>query len=41
MRNYHLRAHTFITKPVDVDQFFRVIKRIEPFWLEVVTLSRP
>ena len=41
MRSYQLRANAFITKPVDVDQFFRVIKRIEPFWLEVVTLSRP
>ena len=41
MRSYHLRANAFITKPVDVDQFFRVIKRIEQFWLEVVTLSRP
>lgn len=41
MRSYHLRANAFITKPVDVDQFFRVIKSIEQFWLEVVTLSRP
>lgn len=41
MRSYHLRASAFITKPVDADQFFKVIKRIEPFWLEVVTLSRP
>lgn len=41
MRSYHLRANAFITKPVDVDQFFKVIKRIEQFWLEVVTLSRP
>lgn len=41
MRSYHLRANAFITKPVDGDQFFKVIKRIEQFWLEVVTLSRP
>ena len=41
LRSYHLRANAFITKPVDLDQFFRVIKSIEEFWLEIVRLGRP
>lgn len=41
LRSYHLRANAFITKPVDLDQFFKVIKTIEQFWLEIVRLGRP
>jgi chemotaxis family two-component system response regulator Rcp1 len=39
--SYQLRANAFITKPVDLDQFFRVVKSIEHFWLDAVKLSRP
>ncbi|PNU20240.1 response regulator [Geothermobacter hydrogeniphilus] len=38
LRSYNLHANCFITKPVDLDQFFGVIKTIESFWLAVVTL---
>jgi CheY-like chemotaxis protein len=41
LRSYHLRANAFVTKPVDLDQFFTVIKSIEQFWLEIVKLGRP
>jgi CheY-like chemotaxis protein len=41
LRSYHLRANAFVTKPVDLDQFFKVIKSIEQFWLEIVRLGRP
>ena len=41
LRSYQLRANAFITKPVDLDEFFRVIKTIEQFWLEIVRLGRP
>jgi CheY-like chemotaxis protein len=37
-RSYNLRANCYITKPVDFDQFLAVIKHIEEFWLNVVTL---
>jgi CheY-like chemotaxis protein len=37
-RSYELNANCFITKPVDLDQFFEVIKTIEDFWLTVVRL---
>ncbi len=41
LRGYRLGANAFITKPVDVDQFFSVVRSIEQFWLEVVRLAHP
>ncbi|HXD24233.1 MAG TPA: response regulator [Gemmatimonadaceae bacterium] len=41
LRSYHLRANAFITKPVDLTDFLRVIRTIEEFWLEIVRLGRP
>jgi two-component system, chemotaxis family, response regulator Rcp1 len=41
VRSYDLHANSYITKPVDFDQFIRVIKSIEDFWLEVVKLPSP
>ena len=41
LRSYHLRANAFVTKPVDLDSFFKVIRSIEEFWLEIVRLGRP
>lgn len=38
LRSYNLHANAYITKPVDFDQFIKVIKSIEGFWLEVVKL---
>ena len=38
---YRLRANAFITKPVEIDQFFHVVRSMEQFWLEVVKLARP
>lgn len=38
---YGLRASAFVTKPIDLSQFFQVVKSIENFWLQVVTLARP
>ncbi len=38
LQSYKLHANCFITKPVDIDQFIQVIKRIEGFWLTVVKL---
>lgn len=37
-RVYDIHANCYITKPVDFDQFLDVIRQIESFWLEVVTL---
>lgn len=38
LKSYNLHANSYITKPVDFDQFIRVIKSIENFWLDVVKL---
>lgn len=41
LASYRLRANAFVTKPVDLEQFLRVVRSIEQFWLEIVHLSRP
>jgi len=38
LRAYHLNANCYVTKPVDFDQFMRIVRTIEEFWLNVVTL---
>ena len=38
LRAYHLNANCYITKPVDLDQFMKVVKTIEDFWLTIVKL---
>jgi CheY-like chemotaxis protein len=38
LRSYDLHANCYITKPVDMEQFIRVVKSIEDFWLAVVKL---
>ena len=37
-RTYDLHANCYINKPVDFEQFMRVVKSIEDFWLTVVRL---
>jgi len=37
-RSYDLGVHSYITKPVDLDQFFNVIRTLEEYWLQVVVL---
>lgn len=39
-RSYHLQANCYIAKPVDLDQFIRVVQTIEEFWFTIVTLPR-
>jgi CheY-like chemotaxis protein len=38
IKTYSNHANCYITKPVDFDQFLRVITAIEDFWLKVVEL---
>jgi CheY-like chemotaxis protein len=38
LRSYDLHVNCYITKPVDMDQFIRVIKAIDTFWFDVVRL---
>jgi chemotaxis family two-component system response regulator Rcp1 len=38
LKTYDLHANCYITKPVDLDQFIKVVRSIEDFWLTVVRL---
>lgn len=38
LESYQLHANCFITKPVDMEQFTEVIKKIEGFWFTIVKL---
>jgi chemotaxis family two-component system response regulator Rcp1 len=38
IQSYNLYANAYVTKPVDLEQFIKVIRAIEGFWLEIVQL---
>jgi CheY-like chemotaxis protein len=38
LKSYKLNANCYIAKPIDLDQFVKVVKAIEDFWLSVVKL---
>lgn len=38
VKTYNLHANCFITKPVDLEKFFIVVKSIEEFWMTIVKL---
>ena len=38
LRTYDLHANCYVTKPVDLEQFIRIVKAIEDFWLNIVRL---
>ncbi len=38
LTSYKLHANSYISKPVDLAEFFKAIKALEDFWLTVVTL---
>lgn len=40
LKSYKLHANAYVTKPVDLNQFIRVIESIDTFWLSVVKLPR-
>ena len=37
-RAYELHANCYVTKPVDLDQFVKIVQSIEQFWFTVVKL---
>ena len=39
LKSYQNYANCFISKPVDLDNFIKIIKSIEDFWLTVVKLK--
>lgn len=38
LKSYQLRSNCYITKPVDLDRFIKVVSSIEDFWLSIVKL---
>jgi two-component system, chemotaxis family, response regulator Rcp1 len=40
LRSYQLHANCYITKPVGLDGFLKIVKSIDGFWLSVVKLPR-
>jgi two-component system, chemotaxis family, response regulator Rcp1 len=38
IESYDLQANCYITKPIDLEQFMRVVKAVSEFWLEIVRL---
>jgi CheY-like chemotaxis protein len=40
VQSYDLHANCYITKPIDLEQFFAIAKAVEDFWLTIVKLPR-
>jgi two-component system, chemotaxis family, response regulator Rcp1 len=38
LKSYSLHANCYVTKPIDLNQFIKVIKSIEEFWFTLVKL---
>ena len=38
LKSYNLHVNCYINKPVDFDQFFEIIQKIEDFWLSTAIL---
>jgi chemotaxis family two-component system response regulator Rcp1 len=36
LKTYNLHANCYVTKPVDLEQFVKVVKSLEDFWLAIV-----
>jgi len=39
LRSYQLLANAYVTKPVDLDQFFHVVRSIDRFWFRTARLA--
>ncbi|EQD79184.1 response regulator [Ferrovum myxofaciens] len=40
LRSYDLHVNCYVTKPVNLDQFIKVVQSIESFWLTIVKLPQ-
>jgi CheY-like chemotaxis protein len=40
LKAYDLHANAYVTKPVDLQQFMKIVALIDEFWISVVTLPR-
>jgi chemotaxis family two-component system response regulator Rcp1 len=40
LKSYNLHANCYITKPIDIKQFHKVVKAIDNFWFTIVKLPQ-
>lgn len=40
LRSYNLQANCYVTKPLALQEFVKVVKSVEEFWLAIVRLPR-
>lgn len=40
VKSYQLHANSYITKPLDFNQFLEIVKQINQFWLGIVKLPK-
>lgn len=40
IKSYNLHVNCYITKPLDANDFFKVVKYIDDFWFSIVKLPR-
>ena len=38
MKSYNLHANCYITKPVRLNEFFALVRKIEEFWFRIASL---
>jgi two-component system, chemotaxis family, response regulator Rcp1 len=38
VKSYRLQANCYVTKPIDLDQFIKVVESVEDFWFSMVKL---
>jgi len=41
LRSYKLQASCYVTKPIDLDQFTKIIKSLDEFWFSAVRFPPP
>lgn len=40
LRSYSNHANCYITKPINIDEFFKIVNSIEDFWFNIVRLPK-
>lgn len=40
IKAYNLHANSFVNKPLEIKEFYKIVKAIEDFWFKVVKLSK-
>lgn len=40
LKTYNLHANSYVIKPLDLDQFAKVVQAVESFWFSVVVLPK-